>query len=144
MEQNTEAFEAAYKTFVEKAAANRSVWGLKGKGGWANAESSTNEENAVIPFWNDRTQAKNCARDDWKGFLPTEILLSDFLENWCIEMAGSDAQAGINWNAQMQGIEVEALDLAVDILNRLSEINSGITFSGYSSINEFISDISEE
>lgn len=143
MDQETEAFKAVYKTFVEKAAANRSVWGLKGKGGWANAETS-GDADAVIPFWNDRAQAKACARDDWKGFLPTEILLADFLENWCIEMAENDTQAGINWNAQMQGVEVDAIDLAMDILNRLNEVNSGITFSGYGSIKEFISSISEE
>ncbi|PLW88618.1 DUF2750 domain-containing protein [Mucilaginibacter sp.] len=143
MDQDTEAFEAGYKTFIEKAATIRSVWGLKGKGGWANAEAS-GEADAVIPFWNDRAQAKICARDDWKGFLPTEILLADFLENWCVEMADNNTQAGINWNAQMQGVEVDALDLALDILHRLNEINSAITFSQYDSISQFIEAITEE
>ncbi|GGH04210.1 DUF2750 domain-containing protein [Mucilaginibacter phyllosphaerae] len=139
-----EELEAKYIAFVEKVAASKQVWGLKSKTGWANAEAAENNDVAVIPFWSDRSLAKICARDDWKTYTPTEIPLAIFLEDLCIDMAGNEVLAGINWDARMFGTEADALVVALDILNRLAEINSAITFTGYSSINEFITEISEE
>jgi len=141
---DTDAIELKYNQFIDKAVALKSVWGLKGKGGWANSHSATDEAVGVVPFWSDRASAKICARDDWKGFLPTEILLSEFLESWCMEMGESESLAGINWDAKLLGLESDALQLAVDILNKLLGINSAIVFKNYSSISDFIADISEE
>jgi hypothetical protein len=139
-----EELEAKYIAFIEKVAASKQVWGLKSKTGWANAEATENKDIAVIPFWSDRGLAKICARDDWKGYLPTEIPLAAFLEDWCMGMAENETLAGIDWDAKMFGTEADALVVTLDVLNRLATINSAITFTGYSSISEFITEISEE
>ena len=141
MSQDT---EEKYNAFIEKVAATKQVWGLKSKTGWANAESGDDEEVAVVPFWSERGLAKLCARDDWKSFLPTEVPLAIFLEDWCMGMAENETLAGINWDANMLGKEVDALEVVLDILNRLKAINSAIKFANYSSIDEFITEISED
>ncbi|NHA06757.1 DUF2750 domain-containing protein [Mucilaginibacter sp. HC2] len=143
MLQDTATTELKYKLFIEKTAASKLVWALKSKNGWANSHSNDSEDVDVIPFWSDRAYAKACARDDWKGYLPVEIPLAEFLENWCMEMADNEVLAGINWDANMFGKENTALALAVDILEQLNSINSAISFKNYSSINEFITEISE-
>ncbi len=143
MLQDTATTELKYKLFIEKTAASKLVWALKSKNGWANSHSNDSEDVDVIPFWSDRAYAKVCARDDWKGYLPVEIPLAEFLENWCMEMADNEVLAGINWDANMFGKENTALALAVDILEQLNSINSAISFKNYSSINEFITEISE-
>ena len=135
--------ELIYEPFVQKAAASKLVWGLKSKEGWANSHSAQSEEVDLIPVWSDRALAKACARDDWRGYTPVEIPLVDFLENWCMGMAESETLIGINWDANMFGVESDAAQLALDILNRLQTINSAIVFKNYSSINEFIAEISE-
>ncbi|AMR34223.1 hypothetical protein A0256_23610 [Mucilaginibacter sp. PAMC 26640] len=140
----TDIIESKYNQFVERVAATKLVWGLKNKTGWANTESAEDDEVGVIPFWSDRAYAKICARDDWKSFSPTEVPLGMFLEDWCMDLSENDTLAGINWDANMLGKEVDALELVVAILNRLKEINSAIKFANYSSIDEFISQISEE
>src|ERR1700712_3597462 len=99
--------QAKYKLFVEKTAASKLVWGLKDKGGWANSHSASDEKLDVIPFWDDKANAKACARDDWKGYLPAMISLPEFLESWCDEMAENGVLAGINWDANMLGIETD-------------------------------------
>ena len=136
--------ESRYGQFVERVAATKLVWGLKSKTGWANTESADDDEVGVIPFWSDRAYAKICARDDWKSFSPAEVPLGMFLEDWCMGMAENDTLAGINWDANMLGKEVEALEVVMDVLTRLKAINSAIKFANYSSIDEFISEISEE
>ncbi|MBB6112519.1 Protein of unknown function [Mucilaginibacter lappiensis] len=143
MLQDIATTESKYKLFIEKVAASKLVWALKSKNGWANSHSNDSEDVDVIPFWSDRAYAKLCARDDWKGYLPVEIPLAEFLESWCIEMADNEVLAGINWDVNMFGKESTALNVALDILEQLNAINSAISFKNYNSINEFITEISE-
>src|ERR1700712_4610312 len=110
MLQNT-ATEAKYKLFVEKTAASNLVWGLKNKDGWANSNSADDESIDVIPFWSDKADAKACARNEWKSYLPAMIPLSEFLESGCVGMSENDTLAGINWDANMLGLEIEALQV---------------------------------
>ncbi|WP_183556841.1 DUF2750 domain-containing protein [Mucilaginibacter sp. SP1R1] len=143
MLQDIATIESKYQLFIEQVAATKLVWVLKSKTGWANTHSSDSEEVDVVPFWSDRALAKVCARDDWRGYLPVEIPLVEFLENWCIGMAEMGTLAGINWDANMFGKESGAVNVAIDILKQLNVIDSAIAFKNYESINEFIADISE-
>jgi hypothetical protein len=144
MLQDIATIENKYKSFIERVTASKLVWGLKNKSGWANSNSIDNEETVVIPFWSDRAYAKTCARDDWKNYSATEIPLAEFLESWCVGMVENETLVGTNWDVNMFGKESDALVVAFDILNRLKENDSTITFTDYSSIDEFITDISEE
>ena len=143
MLKDTTAIDLKYKLFIEKVAGSKLVWGLKNKEGWANTYANENEEIDVIPFWSDRAYAKACARDEWKGYSPAEIPLAEFLEIWCIEMAGAETLAGINWDANMFGKETDALELAFNILTQLKEIKSAIKLKNYSGLDEFIDSINE-
>ncbi|WP_295792084.1 DUF2750 domain-containing protein [Mucilaginibacter sp.] len=143
MLQDIATTENGYKLFIERIAASKLVWGLKDKQGWANSTSNENDEISVIPFWSDRAYAKACATNEWKGYVPTQIPLAEFLESWCVEMANEEVLAGVNWDANMFGNESNALNLALDILNQLTTINSAIAFLNYKSINEFITEANE-
>jgi len=136
--------DVKYTQFIEKVAATKLVWGLKSKTGWANTESAEDEEVGVIPFWSDRALAKISARDDWKSYTPTEVPLAIFLEDWCMQMSENDTLVGINFDAKMLGVEAEPELVTLDILTRLKAINSAIKFDNYSSIDEFITEISED
>lgn len=133
--------DSTYKSFIEKTVASKLVWGLQNKNGWANSYSNDSEEVDVIPFWEDRFYAKSAAVDDWKGYNATSIPLSDFLENWCVGMIEEKILAGINWDAKMVGLEVNAATLAIDILDRLKAIDSAIEFMEHDSIDELMSKI---
>ncbi|MBW4888777.1 DUF2750 domain-containing protein [Mucilaginibacter sp. HMF5004] len=135
--------EIKYRQFVEQVAATKLVWGLKDKQGWANTDSSGEEEGDVIPFWSDKTLAKACARDEWKGYLPTFIALPEFLESWCVEMGENNVLAGINWDANMMGKEVNGLELALDVLEQLKITATDVKFLNYESVEAFIGEINE-
>lgn len=132
---------STYKSFIEKTVASKLIWGLQNKNGWANSYSNDSEDVDVIPFWEDRFYAKSAAVDDWKDYNATSIPLSDFLENWCVGMIEEKILAGINWDAKMVGLEVNAATLAIDILDRLKAIDSAIEFMEYGSIDELMSKI---
>jgi len=135
------AVDAKYKQFVEQSTAAKLVWGLKDKQGWANSYSDGGEELDVIPFWSDKAQAKACAREDWKGYLPTFIALPEFLESWCVEMAENNVLAGVNWDANMFGKEVNGLKLALDILEQAVASGTELKFLNYDSAEAFIAEI---
>ncbi|WP_184546102.1 DUF2750 domain-containing protein [Mucilaginibacter sp. FT3.2] len=143
MLQEIATIQLKYNLFIERAAASKSVWGLKSKTGWANANSNDDEEISVIPFWSDRALAKACARDDWNRYLPVEILLAEFLESWCVEMADENVLVGANWDARMLGKEIPALEVALDILNQLKANNTALVFKNYSGVDDFIANINE-
>jgi hypothetical protein len=141
MPQNPATLESRYSLFIAKVAASKIVWGLQNKKGWANSHATDNEDTTVVPFWSERAYAKACAKDDWRDYIATEIPLVDFLESWCRGMADDDLLAGINWDANMFGNEVNPLKLAVDILEQLKVIKSAIKFADHASIDDFIADI---
>ncbi|WP_214071418.1 DUF2750 domain-containing protein [Mucilaginibacter sp. dw_454] len=142
MPQDIASIESSYKLFVEQVVASKLVWGLQNKKGWANSHADVNEDITIVPFWSERALAKASAKDDWRDYTATEIPLNEFLESWCIGMADDDILAGINWDAEMFGKEAGGLDLALDILNRLKEIQSAIKFTKFDSLDEFIADVS--
>lgn len=143
MLQDIASIETKYQLFIERAAATKLVWGLMSKEGWANSHSNEDEDIAIIPFWSDRAYAKACARDDWKGFSPTSIPLAEFLESWCIGMAEQGDLIGANWDANMFGKESDALEVAIDIINKIKQMNSTLPLRNYSSLDELAADINQ-
>jgi hypothetical protein len=141
MQEDTALIDAKYKEFVKQVAVSKLVWGLKDKQGWANTDSSGEEEGDVIPFWSDKASAKASARDEWKKYLPVAIPLPEFLESWCVEMAENGVLAGINWDTNMFGKEANALELALDILEQLKVAGTDVKFLNYESIDAFIAEI---
>ena len=58
-------------------------------------------------------------------------------------MAEDGTLVGANWDANMLGKESDALAVALDILNRIKEINSTISFKDYGTMDELIADINQ-
>jgi hypothetical protein len=143
MSENTETTNPSYKLFIEKTAASKLVWGLYDKKGWASSHSAESEDIDLVPLWSERSLAKICAKEGWRGYTPTEIPLAEFLESWCIDLAENEILIGVNWDANLLGWEAGALSIAFDILTRLSVMQSAITFLNYGSLNEFITEINQ-
>jgi hypothetical protein len=113
----TVASEERHQRFVQRVVASEIVWGLKDSEGWVTS-SSTNDETEdrpIMPFWSDRAYAKQCAKDEWSVYEPTEIPLDLFLEHWLPGMEGDGYLVGTNWNAQLSGHEVEPSQLLEEI-----------------------------
>jgi hypothetical protein len=141
MSDDREITDQAYKSFIEKTAASKLVWGLYDKKVWASSHSAESEDIDLVPLWSERSLAKICVKDDWRGYTPTEIPLAEFLESWCIDLAENEILIGVNWDANLLGWEASALSIALDILTRLSTIQSAIKFKNYSGIDEFITEV---
>jgi hypothetical protein len=138
MLQDVSFSDYRYDLFIKRVVVQKSVWGLQSDEGWATSYSNENEDIDVLPFWSDEAYANACAKDNWKEYIAASIPLAEFLENWCIGIAKDNKLIGVNWDTNMFGNEVRALDLAFEILKMLKIENVSIPFFEYKDVDDFI------
>lgn len=135
--------ETLYKAFIKNIVAKEEVWGLEGEEGLAISSSSENDDVDVIPFWSDESLAASVAADDWASFKPSSMTLVEFLENWLSGMHNDELLVGTDWDASLQGKEVEPLMLALDLANEIVANGKELEFTNYENLEDFIQQVRE-
>lgn len=97
--------------FVVETIENNCVWGLQGPEGWALCASEKYESSNVMPLWSREEFARIHCQDDWKDYAPMLIELEEFLEDWLPGMHEDVLLVGVNWDEELEGEEMEPLDL---------------------------------
>ena len=110
-----EDFDQNYDVFIDDALSTGCVWGLEGEEGWALCPSVNNDDLDVMPIWSQPEYAKAHCVDEWSGYEPVPISLEELLDDWLPGMHEDVLMVGVNWNTDMEGHEIEPLDLAEDI-----------------------------
>ena len=114
IEALSDDYDVNYQVFFHHAIATGCVWGLESEEGWATCPSVANEEITVMPLWSQPEYAKLHCVDEWACYEPIPISLEEFLEDWLPGMHDDVMMVGVNWNKDLEGHEVEPLDLAED------------------------------
>jgi hypothetical protein len=88
------------------------IWGLQDQeGNWSLVSSMDNDSIDVIPFWSDQRMAQALCTGDWEVYKPVAIEMEEFLDDWLPGMHSDVLMTGINWNEDLEGQEMEPLDL---------------------------------
>ncbi|MDB9844182.1 DUF2750 domain-containing protein [Porticoccaceae bacterium] len=91
---------------------NGCIWGLQDQeGNWSLVSSMDNDSIDVIPFWSDQRMAHALCTGDWEVYKPVAIEMEEFLDDWLPGMHSDVLMTGINWNEDLEGQEMEPLDL---------------------------------
>lgn len=135
--------ESQYQAFIKQVVANDEVWGLEGEEGLAISSSSDDEEQDVIPFWSEEALAKAVAADDWAGFKPSPMSLTEFMENWLTGMHNDELLAGTDWDDSLTGKEVEPLVLALDLANEAIASGKKVEFANYKDAEDYRRQVQE-
>ena len=115
--QDAEASIENHQRFVRRVVQGDTVWGLKSDAGWAVCDSAEYDEMEVMPFWSDRAYAQRAAQDEWADYVPTPIPLDTFIDRWLKGMHRDGVLVGPNWDAHNCGRELDALDLASELVD---------------------------
>lgn len=107
-------FDENYDRFIEEAIATGCVWGLESEHGWALCPTHDNPELDVMPMWSQPEYAQLHAVGDWAEYKPVPIALEELLDDWLPGMHEDVTLVGPNWNAELEGDEVEPIDLLED------------------------------
>ncbi|PJC87924.1 DUF2750 domain-containing protein [Vibrio sp. HA2012] len=113
MSNLTSDAQANLELFVTETKKNQLVWGLRNEeDGWLACDSAEFEETEVMPFWSSREDAEVHNVEEWEDFDVVEIPLDIFVEDWMITLNEDGVLIGTNWNADLEGKEVEPSELA--------------------------------
>ena len=100
--------------FIEDCLNFGCLWGLEGPEGWALCASEKYDNTNVMPFWSQPELAQLHCRDEWQAYQVVPIALAEFLDEWLPGMHNDVFLVGINWDEDLEGEEVEPLDLLAD------------------------------
>lgn len=103
---------ANYQRFIEGILESNQVWGLQSEDGWVVVDSTEFEDSEVMPFWSEEDFARHHCAGEWSEFKPAAMELDEFIEDWLVGMAEDGILVGPNWNADLEGLEVEPEELA--------------------------------
>jgi hypothetical protein len=73
----------------------------------------------VIPFWSGKPLAEQLCVDEWSVYEPVAIAMEEFLDDWLMGMHEDVHRAGVNWNEDLEGQELEPLDLLEEFESEL-------------------------
>ncbi|MBD1576982.1 DUF2750 domain-containing protein [Vibrio sp. S11_S32] len=116
MSKLTNDIEANLALFVQETQDTKLVWGLRNEDGWLACDSTEFQESEVMPFWSTKEDAQAHNVEEWSDFEVLEIPLDIFVEDWLITLAEDGVLIGTNWNAQLEGKELEPSELAKQYL----------------------------
>lgn len=108
--------EANKKRFITRVRETRQVWGLRSRNGWAFCPSNHLDDTDVLLFWSDEPYAKRHATSEWADHVATAIELDAFIDRWLRGMQKDGLLAGVNFNADLAGLEVEPVELARELV----------------------------
>lgn len=117
MSDSDEKLDQIYDNFIAEAIELGCVWGLENEHGWALCPSSLNEDVDVMPLWSDADIAQGHCQDEWADFKAVPISVEELLEEWLPGMHHDVLLVGVDWDKDLEGEEVEPLDLLEDIDN---------------------------
>jgi hypothetical protein len=112
MQPLSDNLQVNYDRLIIESLEQGCIWGLRDKdNNWAMVESSIDPDIGVIPFWSNQDLAFQLCSDEWTIYKPVAIAMEEFLDDWLIGMHQDVLRVGINWNAELEGQELEPLDL---------------------------------
>lgn len=109
--QLTNNIEENFELFIEDALATGCVWSLEGDEGFALCPSEENNDIDLMPFWSQPEFAQAHCLDEWQKYKVVPVSLEEFLDDWLPGMHEDVLMIGINFNTEMEGVEIEPLDL---------------------------------
>jgi len=116
-----EDVESNYERFLAEALELGCVWGLESDLGWAVCPSHINDELEVLPLWSQPEFAQVHVDGEWSEYKVIPIAIDELMDDWIPGMHEDVTLVGPNWNTQLEGLELEPLDLLEDLDELISE-----------------------
>lgn len=110
--------------FVEQISKQQQLFGLFDENqGWANCHAHDNKDaQAVYLFWSEPALAKKLQNEEWANYKVQAITLEVFLESWLDGMQKQQVFAGVNWDENLCGLEIEAMVLKNALFEKQQEL----------------------
>ncbi len=106
--------------FIKRIVESETIFYLSKDGGVANSVSNDDDECIILMFWSDKAYAKRVQANGFASYEISEIMLFDFLYRWLPGMTNDNVLAGVNWNQELCGRELDPFELREEIELQMS------------------------
>lgn len=146
MSQHSNKTKGNHQVFIKKICETGVVWCLKNRDGLAMSNSAIYEDRKGEPiglfcFWSEKNLAQACVLDNWDDYTTTQISLSEFIEDWCLGISNDGYMVGSDFDQNMVGSEVDALDLIIALSKELKAQKKEIKLKKFDHINTLVDEI---
>jgi hypothetical protein len=97
-----------FEHFIKVVADRQEVWGLY-QDGWALA--AADDGTTVFPLWPAEEYARICAANEWAGYEPRSMSLSDFTEGLLSKLKLDGVLPGVFFTPTSKGVTPSVDDL---------------------------------
>ena len=115
MTQLNPQHQASYQQFIDEVRTSGQLWGLQFGEEWVVCDSNEYAETDVLPLWSSEAAAKAHCIDEWDDYSPVAIDLESFFEEWVNDLSEDEVLIGINWDQELDGVEIEPMELAQEL-----------------------------
>lgn len=115
--------DPSYQHFIDSLLAQQTVYTLiSNEDDWAECPSSEYEDQqgepiSVYCIWATANNAQTCQTEEWADYQIEALSLADFMQDCLINMAQDDVLIGVDFDAQLYGLEIEPMELLGDLLD---------------------------
>ncbi len=144
MLQNTATLQKRYQQFIQTICANEQVFALRTCIHYENEQyailPSNHEEDedgepvGVLCFWSSAARARDCCHEEWADYEVATFSLAEFLESWCVQLAGDGLLICAELDRNLFGWEAEPIDVLLDALGELKRIGKNIPLQSFDDI----------
>lgn len=127
--------------FIQTICQNKKVYILQSEEGFATSFSEEYEYEdgshlEVICFWSTEELAKKSCFNQWESHQFQALDLAVFLEEWLFGMFEEVALAGINFDQDVHGEEIDPLDLVLSLVQQLKQQDPNFKLQHFDSLDD--------
>lgn len=115
MSEHKTELQANYQQLLTEVREQGALWGLQFGEDWVVCDSNEFADTDVLPLWSSEAAAKAHCIEEWADYVPVAISLESFFEEWVNDLGDDGVLIGTNWNADMDGLEVDPMELAKEL-----------------------------
>lgn len=122
--------DTAYDVFIDTLLAEQMVYTLQtfdgefeevAECGSAVYSDEYDEPVPVYCFWHTEAAALACRKDEWADFELIRADLGSFIRDALINMDQDAVLVGVNFDAELVGVEIEPMELLAELLDTAAE-----------------------
>ena len=106
-----EDIQKEYEAFLQETLHNKEIWILQSDEGLACQSSMEYEDQMAILIWANGVLAESERDGEFEELEAVSLPLGEFVMEWLTNMHEVQVICGLNWKAEIGGIEVEPKDL---------------------------------
>lgn len=118
--------DPAYTEFIRTVVATQTVYTLQDSEDYFAEcpsevyENRFGEAETVYCFWHNPEAAAACRKEEWAEYRITSVPLIDFMYEILIDMDQDQVLAGIAFDSELYGTEIEPVELLGELLDELT------------------------